>query len=302
MDTPVRTITNETFIRSAATSSDRAVIGSELNSANAGVNIFDLNSGQTVQTLTGQGSDGIHSVAISPDGRLAVASTDGKRAVLWNANAGSPVNSAPGPAVGSDNNGRVAFSHDGQVILSSFFGDLTVFDAGLRQKSQFRIHLDQSAFAIAPSPEGSLIAAGYVRFDRGNDLVVFDLLTGQPTRRFVTNPGFGVTCVAWTGSTIFTGSGAGTISLLDAQSGAPVRPFPKHSRPVNAISVSSDGRLALSGSDDTTMKVMEVATGHELRSFNHADGQVVGVGFANNSKSAVSCGGRSLKVWDLTGL
>jgi WD40 repeat protein len=301
MDTPVRTIANPTFIRNAATSNDRAVVGSDPNSANQGVNVFDLNSGQLVQTLTGQGGGGIHSVAISPDGRLAVASTDGLRAVLWDANAPNPVASAAGPAAVSDNTSRVAFSHDGGVILSSFFGDCTVFDAGLRQQSQFRIHLDHSAFAIGPSPEGGLIAVGYVRFDRLNDLVIFDLLTGKPTQQFVTSPGSGVTCVASTGSTILTGSGDGSVKLVDTKSGA-VRTFPRHLRPVNAVAVSADGRLALSGSDDSTMKVIEIESGNELHSFNHGDGQVVGVGFANDSNSAVSAGGRSVKVWDLTGL
>jgi WD40 repeat protein len=61
-------------------------------------------------------------------------------------------------------------------------------------------------------------------------------------------------------------------------------------------------RWALSGSDDGTMKVIEIASGNELHSFNHGDGQVVGVGFANNSTFAVSAGGKSLKVWDLSGL
>jgi WD40 repeat protein len=223
------------------------------------------------------------------------------RAVLWNAN-GSLVGTVSGPPAVSDNNGRVVFSANGEVILSSFFGSLTIMDTALREKGQFRINLDHAAFAIAPSPEGGRLAAGYVRFDNGNDFVIFDLVLRQPTLQRVTNARNGVTCVAWTGNTILTGSGSGAIKLLDAQSGAEIRPFPAHAKPVQAVAVSSDGRLALSGSDDSTMKVMDVMSGRELRSFNHADGQVAGVGFANNSGFAVSAGGRSIKVWDLTGL
>jgi WD40 repeat protein len=80
------------------------------------------------------------------------------------------------------------------------------------------------------------------------------------------------------------------------------RPFPKHPKPVKALAASSDGRLALAGSDDGTMKVIEIATGKELHGFNHRDGQVEGVAFASNLKAAVSCGGKTLKLWDLTGL
>jgi WD40 repeat protein len=304
MDTPVRTFTSGTFVKSAAVSNNNtAVVGSELNDANEGVHVFNLDTGQLLQTLRGPVSSGVLSVAISPDGTLAVASTQGIKAVLWNANTGSLLSSAQAGIV-ADNNSRIAFSPDGQVILSSFFGDLTIFDATLAEKSKFRVHIDGgSVFAMAPSPEGRFLAAGYVRFDGGDDLVVFDLLSGQANLKFVANRGSGVTCVAWTGNNILTGSGDGTIKLWNAQSGAAVsRPFPTHSKPVNALAVSSDGRLALSGSNDLTMKVMEVSTGKELHSFNHTDGQVTAVAFASNAKFAVSSSGKSMKLWDLTGL
>jgi WD40 repeat protein len=285
MDTPVRTITSETFINSAAVSNNIAVVGSEMNNANEGVHTFDLTTGQLLQTLRGQGNNSPVAVALSPNGQLAVAST-------------------PAEGVATDTNGRVAFSPDGQLILAAFFADLVIFDTALGQKSKFRIHNDGGTlFAIASSPEGRFMAAGYVRFDSGNDLVIYDLVSGQPKLTLVTNKGDGVTCVAWTGNNIITGSGDGSIKLWDAQSGAMVsRPFPKHPKPVKALAVSSDGRLALSGSDDSTMKVIEVSTGKELHSFNHGDRQVEAVAFASNSKIAVSGGGKTLKLWDLTGL
>ena len=303
MDTPVRTFTSETFVKSVAVSiNDTAMVGSEQNDAGEAVHIWDLNSGQLLQTLRGQGGGSILSVALSPNGQLAVASTDGIKAVLWDANKGRLLKSVPA-AVGSDSNSRTAFSPDGQLILSAFLGDLVIFDTALEEKRKFRVHIDGgSLLAIASSPEGRFMAAGYVRFDGGDDLVVFDLLSGQANLKVISNKGFGVTCLAWTGNNILTASGSGTIKLWDAQSGAVVsRSFPKHSKPVNALAVSSDGRLALSGSDDATMKEMEVSTGKEIRSFNH-DGQVTAVAFASNSKFAVSCSGKSLKLWDLTGL
>ena len=299
MDTPALTIT--TPVTCAAVSSDTAVVGNEPN--DTGIHTFDLGSGQPLQTLTGVGNGGIRFVAISPNGQLAVATTDVLKAALWDVNTGRLINTAPGPAVVSDNNGRLGFSPDGQAIFSSFFGDLTVFDTALGQKSTFRVHLaGATLFGMASSPEGRFLAAGYVRFDSGNDVVVYDLVSEKPSLQFLTNKGFGVTCLAWTGGNIITGSGNGTIKLWDAQSGAAVsRTFPSHVRAVKSLAVSSDGRLALSGGDDSTMKVMEIASGRELHSFSHADGQIVAVGFVGSSK-AVSCASRTLKVWDLTGL
>ena len=304
MDTPVRTITSETLVSGVAVSNnDTALVSSAPNEAGEAVHIWDLNSGQLLQTLRGQGGEPIISVALSPNGQLAVVSTEGMKAVLWDANTGRLLKSAPGPGVGADNRNRIAFSPDGQLILSSFLGDLVIFDTALGQKSKFRdVIPGETVGAIATSPEGRFMAGGCIRLDGGNDLAVFDLLSGQATLQVVSNKGFGVTCLAWTGNNILTGSGSGAIKLCDAQSGAVVsRPFPKHSQPVNAVAVSSDGRLALSGSDDATMKVMEVSTGKELRSFS-MDGGVKAVAFASNSKFAVSGSGQSLKLWDLTGL
>ena len=305
MDTPIRTITNQTFVKALSVSNDTALVGSELNNANQTVFTYSLNGGQLAQTMQAQGpSDSANSVALSPDGRLAVASTIGFKAVLWDATTGHLTKSVPADPATSDNSGRVAFSPDGQVILSSFMGDLNIFDTTLALKSKFRVHVaGGTLFGLASSPEGRFAAAGYVRFDNGTDLVVYDMLSGQAKLSLITNKGAGVTSVAWTGNNLLTGSGSGSILLFDAQSGAPVsRPFPKHPKPVKALAISADGRLALSGSDDGTMKLIEIATGKELHSFNHADGQVEGVAFANNAKAAVSCGGKTLKLWDLSGL
>ena len=53
-------------------------------------------------------SDSANSVALSPDGRLAVASTIGFKAVLWDATTGHLTKSVPADPATSDNSGRVA--------------------------------------------------------------------------------------------------------------------------------------------------------------------------------------------------
>ncbi|HXN95728.1 MAG TPA: hypothetical protein VN879_14580, partial [Candidatus Acidoferrales bacterium] len=122
MDTPVRTIASETFVANLAVSNnDTALVGSAPNEAGEAVHIFNLNTGQLLQTLRGQGDGRIVSVALSPNGQLAVASTEGMKAVLWDATTGRLLKSVPG-SVGSDTQNQIAFSPDGQLILSSFLG------------------------------------------------------------------------------------------------------------------------------------------------------------------------------------
>jgi WD40 repeat protein len=50
------------------------------------------------------------------------------------------------------------------------------------------------------------------------------------------------------------------------------------------------------------MKLWAVGSGAELQTFDHADGFVNGVAFASGARFAVSGAGKTLKLWDLSGL
>src|SRR6202012_250278 len=103
----------------------------------------------------------------------------------------------PPPASVSDNNGRVAISADGQVVLSAYFGSITLFDRALSRKNQFRVHEDGATlFSVAFGPGGGQAAVGYVRFDKANDVKIFDLVSGQAALSFVAHKGNGVTGLA----------------------------------------------------------------------------------------------------------
>jgi len=61
-----------------------------------------------------------------------------------------------------------------------------------------------------------------------------------------------------------------------------------HSRNVAAVAFSPDDRLALSGSDDGTLKLWEVSTGREIRTFKGHFGNVTCVTFSPDGRSVVS--------------
>ena len=69
---------------------------------------------------------------------------------------------------------------------------------------------------------------------------------------------------------------------------------------VNSVAVSADGRLALSGSADRTVKVWDLTSGQELRTLaGHADG-VNSVAVSADGRLALSgSDDRTVKVWDL---
>jgi len=61
-----------------------------------------------------------------------------------------------------------------------------------------------------------------------------------------------------------------------------------HSSSVNSVAFSPDGRYALSGSFDNTLKLWEVSTGREIRTFTGHSGSIYSVAFSPDGKYALS--------------
>jgi WD40 repeat protein len=297
----VRTFTGDNHqpISCIAVSLDgtRIVSGSGLGSE--GVSFWNLDSGDMLHKFA-LGDGGADSVAFSPDGRTAAAASIDDQIITWDTSSFNQLGLIRAN-VGVRTN-RVAFSADGQLVLSVYDSNLVLLDTSLHQKSAIRTPPGATVFAAAFSPEGRFVVAGSVRFDRGDDIVVYDLLSGQQTIHFSGHPGAGVTSVAWSGNNILSGSGNGSVKLWNSASGAAIRSFAGHTKPVDSVALDSSGALALSGSDDGTMKLWAVGSSTELQTFDHADGPVNGVAFASGARFAVSGGGKTVKLWDLSGL
>ena len=87
---------------------------------------------------------------------------------------------------------------------------------------------------------------------------------------------------------------------LTRPGGALLRTLEGHGGWVNAVALSGDGRTAVSGSDDKTLKVWDVATGKELRTLEGHGALVNAVALSGDGKTAVSgSSDRTLKVWDV---
>ena len=79
-----------------------------------------------------------------------------------------------------------------------------------------------------------------------------------------------------------------------------LRTLEGHSSPVNGVAVTPDGRLAVSASNDHTLKVWDLESGRELRALEGHSNWVNGVAVTPDGKRAVSASrDRTLKVWDL---
>jgi WD40 repeat protein len=88
--------------------------------------------------------------------------------------------------------------------------------------------------------------------------------------------------------------------LWELSTGRCLHTFEGHTSWVLSVSLSADGRFALSGSDDTTLKLWEVSTGRCLRTFEGHSNRVSSVSLSPDGGFALSGSYEgSLKVWFL---
>ncbi len=73
-----------------------------------------------------------------------------------------------------------------------------------------------------------------------------------------------------------------------------------HSSSVISVAFSPDGKLALSGSEDNTLKLWEVASGRELRTFKGHSNSVLSVAFSPDGELALSGSWDStIRLWNI---
>jgi WD40 repeat protein len=72
-----------------------------------------------------------------------------------------------------------------------------------------------------------------------------------------------------------------------------------HLDEVYSGAISPDGRYLLSGSLDTTMKLWEISTGREIRTFKGHPESVNAVAFSPDGQLALSGSGKAVRLWDI---
>jgi tRNA A-37 threonylcarbamoyl transferase component Bud32 len=79
---------------------------------------------------------------------------------------------------------------------------------------------------------------------------------------------------------------------------APARQLAGHREGAWGVAVSADGRLALSGGRDRAVRLWDLATGQEVRTFAGQGQEVRAVALAPDGRLALSAGGVTLRLWD----
>jgi WD40 repeat protein len=248
-----------------------------------------------VRRFEGHGG-GVMTVAISPDGRLAISGEHGagpRAAVLWDVATGKELRRLQGHTTGIHS---VAFSHDGKRVLTAG-KDLRLWDLETGRVLQ-RLWEPPLGMGAVLSPDGKSI----LRIANDHTLRLQDVGSGKELKRFEGHPKGGVRAVAISpdGRLGLSGGLDNAVRLWDLATGKEIRCFREHTGWVISVAFSPDGRLALSGAVDKTVRLWDVATGKEVRRFvGHAE-SVHTVAFCPDGRRALSGGyDQTVRLWDV---
>ncbi len=249
--------------------------------------------GSLIRTLVDH-RDFITCVAVSADGRRALAASHDKLVKVWDFANGREL-TLKGHAEGVLS---VAVTADGlRAVSASSDRTLKVWDLESgRELRTLEGHTGEVA-GVALSADGRRAVSA----SRDQTLKVWDLESGREVRTLKGHRGdvAGVALSA-DGRRAVSASYDNTLKVWDLESGRVLRTLEGHTEGVLRVAMSADGRRAISTSHDRTLKEWDLGTGRELRTFDGHTWPVVGVAVSADWRRAVSASQyQTLKVWDL---
>jgi WD40 repeat protein len=280
-----------------------------MSSGDNTIRLWDLETGEEIrQQLFGST---VSWLEISPDGRTLLIGGIGPVARLWDIERWQEVQTLM-----SGRQAEIilvdsgAISSDGLMALSgSSDGSLRLWN--LEGQADFRrFETDGTPLtAVAVSPDGGRLLTG----DMTDTTVLWDVERGEVLRRFENHAGGvspnavafspdGKYALVGSGDT-FGGSDAKSLILWNVETGEEIHRFEGHRSIIRSVALSSDGRMALSGSqgdfgDD--LLLWDVETGQKIRRFDN-DEDVTSIVFSADGSLALTGSAfySNLTLWDV---
>jgi hypothetical protein len=258
------------------------------------VRLWDLETGQQ-QFQFPQQDAAVHCLAVSPDGKLALAAGGTRRGQaagdytihLLKVETGEDWKQFSGH---KDKVVGLAFLSGTRFLSLSWDHTLRLWDwqAGKQVESR-----EQAARAFwSPSLSGN--GTGVVR--------LWDLAAGKVMLRRFGERDAEVDCLAFTpdGERLLVGGTNQIVTVWDVSTDTEEGAFRGHMGRIWSVAVSPDSKRALTGSVDKTMRLWEVSTGKELHVFTGHSKGVQCVTFSPDGQRALSASGdTTVRLWQL---
>ncbi|KAM5573411.1 hypothetical protein ABKV19_013114 [Rosa sericea] len=284
----------EVFLDEADIVGEIAVDDEDLPDADDEVDELD----DSIHIFTGH-SDELYAVICSPTDPTLVA-TGGKddRGFLWKIGHGDWAFELQGH---KDSVSSLAFSTDGQLLASgSLDGIIQIWDIASGNLKSTLEGPGGGIEWIKWHPRGHVVLAG----SEDSAVWMWNADNGSYLNLF-SGHGGRVSCGDFTpdGKTICTGSADTTLRIWNPKSGESihvVQGHPYHTTGLTCLTISSDSTLAVTGSEDGSVYIVNITTGKVVSSLvSHLD-SVECIGLAPSSPWAATGGmDKKLIIWDL---
>ena len=246
-------------------------------------------SSQLIATL--KQTDGISSVAFSPDGATIASASQGSIVNLWDVATRTNIATLHG-------SWSVAFSPDGSILASG----TKMWDVATREHITTLLRSGHRVRSIAFSPDGTILASGASGSD-DNTIELWDVRTKHHIATLGRHGGW-VFSIAFSpdGRTLASGgSGDGAIKLWDVATRTNIATLAEsHIGDVQSVAFSLDGTILASGSgsgrSDQLLNLWDVATKQHIAAL----GGDTYVAFSPDGTTLAS-GGRdgAINLWDV---
>ncbi|HKQ06183.1 MAG TPA: WD40 repeat domain-containing protein [Blastocatellia bacterium] len=266
--------------------------------------LWDITGGQEIRTFKGH-SSGIISLAFSSDGKYAVSGSSDQTIKRWDIATGEEVSSFTWK---SSLFGKLVCSSDGKyAVLTGYDEGIELLDiASGKVIGRFK----ESVYSIVNSAIFSSDNKYVVTGHNDGTLKVWDVAGGTSVSAL--RPGGEIVSVAISRDNkyILAVTKDGPVGMFDAARKKEVGKFTGYLDRASAMAFSSDCKYMLWGSyeprfkpgnqgSELKLKLREVDSGKEIRTFEGNPGLAYWLAFSPNGKYVLSKGRDTFKVWDV---
>ena len=295
-----------------------------LDDSGGSIRLWDADSGELVAAVPGRAGDVTIGLAISADGRHAVAgiTNDSKtlmRDVDKSASIGRllTIDLSTGETVGlGPSLGHIRWvtyaDNDRSIIVADHWGgtlpaSLRVLDARSGAEVRSRTLDERHAWVFAQSPDGKTLALppGRESIASGRPATSQTLLflnaQTLETERQSDNVPSGQLSAAFSpdGKRLATGGADGLLHVFDVATGKCLATMSGHSMEILAIAFSPDGSRIASAGVDRKVRLWSGATCEQLAAFAGHEGHIGGIDWDAPGERLISCSGDStIRMWE----
>ena len=245
--------------------------------------LWDIDTGELRQTFAGH-TDAVEKVRFSPDGQMLLTAGDDRTVRLWDVASGQEIRRVAGHAGGVFG---AAFAPDGRSIATASF-DQTAKVWGIEPQPEWPplTGVDSPSFANAVnfSADGKTAVGAGV-----SGVTMWNAESGDVVRQFEYGPPLLSAAISPDGRRVWGGAVDGALVGWDAADGRPVHTLTGHEAEIVSVTISPDGRTALTaGASDGTARLWDLEAGELAQLFSPEAGFVLDVAFSPDGRHALA--------------